>query len=72
MPLVPLWSGLILNIVKLYNHPTDNNAPVENWFRIVKYSVFDGKFNIKAQILFDRYIQIFKRELLHLDLDLRL
>ena len=47
MPLVHLWSGLILNIVKLDNHPTDSNAPVENWFRIVKYSVFDGKIDIK-------------------------
>ena len=48
MPLVPLWSGLILNIIKPDNHPTDSNAPVENWFRIVKYSIFDGKLNIKA------------------------
>ena len=37
MQLVHLWSGLILNFVKLDNHPTDSNAPVENWFRIVKY-----------------------------------
>ena len=48
MSLVPLWSGLILNNVKLDDHPTDSNAPVENWFKIVKYSVFDGKLNIKA------------------------
>ena len=48
MPLAPLWSGLILNNVKLDNHPTDSNASVENWFRIVKYSIFDGKLNIKS------------------------
>ena len=39
MPLIPLWSGLILNNVKLDNLPTDSNASVENWFSIVKYSI---------------------------------
>ena len=48
MPLVPLWSELILNKVKLNNHPTNSNAPVENWFRIVKCTIFVGKLNIKS------------------------
>ena len=41
MPFVPLWSRLILNNVKLDNLHTDGNAHVENWSRIVKYSIFD-------------------------------
>ena len=41
-------SGLILNNVKLDNLPTDSNASVENWFRLVKYNIFDGKLNIKS------------------------
>ena len=39
MPLVPLWSGIILSIVNSKGSPTDSNAIAENWFRIVKHNI---------------------------------
>ena len=48
MPLVPLWSGIILSTVNSKGSPTDSNAIAENWFRIVKHSIFTPETNIKA------------------------
>ena len=43
MPLLPLWSGIILNKVYGSRVSTDSNAQVENWFEIVKHSIFKSK-----------------------------
>ena len=48
MPLVPLWSEIILSTVNSKGSPTDSNAIAENWFRIVKHSIFTSETNIKA------------------------
>ena len=48
MPLLPLWSGIILSTVNSEASSTDSNAIAENWFRIVKHSIFNSETNIKA------------------------
>ena len=48
MPLLPLWSGIILCTVNTGNVTTDSNASVENWFRIVKHNIFDTDSRLKA------------------------
>ena len=45
MPLIPLWSGIILSSD---GPSTDSNAIVENWFKIVKYSIFNSETGIRA------------------------
>ena len=45
-PLLPFWTGIILS--KINDSTTDSNAIIENWFRIVKYSIFKSETNIKA------------------------
>ena len=48
VPLVPLWSEIILSTVNSKGSPTDSNAIAENWFRIVKQNIFTSETNIKA------------------------
>ena len=48
MPLLPLWSGIILRTVNSGGNVTDSNAIVENWFRIVKHSIFNSVTGIQA------------------------
>ena len=48
MPLLSLWSGIILNKVYGSRVSTDSNAQVENWFKIVKYSISKSKVNIRV------------------------
>eukprot|EP00800_Vazella_pourtalesii_P014675 TRINITY_DN3778_c0_g1_i6.p1 TRINITY_DN3778_c0_g1~~TRINITY_DN3778_c0_g1_i6.p1 ORF type:complete len:241 (-),score=17.20 TRINITY_DN3778_c0_g1_i6:49-771(-) len=48
MPLLPLWSGIILRTVNSDGNVTDSNAIVENWFRIVKHSIFNSETGIQA------------------------
>ena len=57
MPLLPLWSGIILSRVntKENSTTTDSNASVENWFRIVKHSILNSESRIKAHILLDQF-----------------
>ena len=45
-PLLPFWTGIIL--CQINDATTDSNAMIENWFRIVKYSIFKSETNIKA------------------------
>ena len=46
LPLLPLWSGVILN--PAINLSTDSNASVENWFRIVKHSIYNSETGMRA------------------------
>ena len=48
MPLLPLWSGIVLHTVSSSGSPMDSNAYVENWFRIVKHSIFNSEIGIRA------------------------
>ena len=49
MPLLPLWSGIVLNRVNTKDDTTTGcNANVENWFRIVKHSILNSESSIKA------------------------
>ena len=48
MPLLPLWSGIILCTVNSSENATDSNAIVENWFRIVKHSILNSETGIRA------------------------
>ena len=50
MPLLPLWSGIILSGVNTKENSTtiDSNASVENWFRIVKHSILNSESRMKA------------------------
>ena len=48
MPLLPLWSGIILSKVKVNAVSTDSNAQVETWFKIVKHSIFQSQINIRV------------------------
>ena len=48
MPLLPLWSGIILCTVNSSENETDSNAIVENWFRIVKHSILNSETGIRA------------------------
>ena len=48
MPLLPLWSGIILSKVKVNAVSTESNAQVENWFKIVKHSIFQSQINIRV------------------------
>ena len=41
IPLLPLWSGIILCTVSSSENATDSNAIVENWFRIVKHRILN-------------------------------
>ena len=50
MPLLPLWSGIILCTVSSSGSSMDGNAYVENWFRIVKHSIFNSETGIRAFI----------------------
>ena len=40
MPLLSLWSGIILSKVNINGISTDSNAEVENWFKIVKHCIY--------------------------------
>ena len=48
MPLLPLWSGIILRTINSDGNVPDSNAIVENWFRIVKHSIFNSETGIQA------------------------
>ena len=48
MPLLPLWSGIILCTVSSSENATDSNAIVENWFRIVKHCILNSETGIRA------------------------
>ena len=48
MQLLALWSGIILSRVKVNGISTDINAEVENWLKIVKYSIFKSLINIRV------------------------
>ena len=48
MPLLPLWSGIILCTVSSSENATDSNAIIENWFRIVKHSILYSETGIRA------------------------
>ena len=49
MPLLPLWSGIILSTVNPASYVcTDSNASVENWFRIVKHSIYNSDDRLRA------------------------
>ncbi|KAI6651821.1 hypothetical protein LOD99_4700 [Oopsacas minuta] len=48
MPLLPLWSGIILSKVNINAISTDSNAEVENWFKIVKHCIFKSQNNIRV------------------------
>ena len=62
MPLLPLWSGIILCTVNTGNVTTDSNASVENWFRIVKHNIFDTDSWLKsADFIRSIYINIDNR-----------
>ena len=43
MPLLPLWSGIILCTINSSDNATDSNAIVENWFRIVIHSILNSE-----------------------------
>ena len=45
MPLLPLWSGIILSRVnaKENSTTTDSDASVKNWFRIVRQSILNSE-----------------------------
>ena len=47
-PLLPLWSGIILSSINSEEISTDSNAIVENWFRIVKHSIFNSETLMQA------------------------
>ena len=48
MPLLPLWSGIILSKVNIDGISTDSNAEVENWFKIVKHCIFKSQNNMRV------------------------
>ena len=49
---LPLWSGIILRTVNSDGNVTESsNVIVENWFRIVKHSIFTSETGI--QLLFN-------------------
>ena len=48
MPLLPLWSGIILCTINSSDNATDSNAIFENWFRIVKHSILNSETGIQA------------------------
>ena len=48
MPLLPLWSGIILSKVNINGISTDSNAEVENWFKIVKHCIFKLQNNMRV------------------------
>ena len=48
MPLLPLWSGIILSKVNIDGISTDGNAEVENWFKIVKHCIFKSQNNMRV------------------------
>ena len=48
MPLLSLWSGIMLCTVNLSENATDSYAIVENWFRIVKHSILNSENGIRA------------------------
>ena len=68
MPLLPLWSGIILGTVNSESNVTDRNAIVENWFRIVKYSIFILRTGIQAADFIEQFKRILKIELQYLSL----
>ena len=50
MPLLPMWSGIILFGLcgeKEYT-VSDSNVSVENWFRIVQHSILNYESRLKA------------------------
>ena len=46
MPIIPLWTGVILS--KSCDESTASNASAENWFRIVKHPILETKVNVRA------------------------
>ena len=46
-PIIPFWTGIILSTVRVSEKTTDSNAIVENWFKIVKHSIFKSETNIR-------------------------
>ena len=62
MPLLPLWSGIILSTVKNNCSVTDSGAIAENWFRIVNHSILNSDTGVQASIslrLFTRILTIY-------------
>ena len=47
MPLLNLWSGILLNIMNTEGNSTDSNAIVENWLIIMEHIIFNST-GIKA------------------------
>ena len=62
MPLVLLWSGIILSTVNSKGSPTDSNAIAENWFRIVEHNINTSKTNIKAADFIRKSVQLLRIE----------
>ena len=56
MPLLPLWSGIILSKVSINCISTDSNAEVENWFKIVKHCIFKSQIISELVILYDVFL----------------
>ena len=48
MPILPLWTGVILSRSCDKNMSKASNAAAENWFRIVKHPIFETKVNVRA------------------------
>ena len=46
-PILTFWTGIILSTVRVSEKTTDSNAVVENWFKIVKHSIFKSETNIR-------------------------
>ena len=56
MPLLPLWSGIILCTVNSSENATDSNAINENWFRIVKHNLLNSETEYELLIFITVYI----------------
>lgn len=66
IPLLPLWTGVMLS-VSLPKHVTRlSNANVESWFNKVKTHIFEGKRNMRPGI----FVQRMKEEILVMMKDL--
>ena len=63
MPLIPLWSGIILTTVNPTSCVrTDSYASVENWLRIVKNTIFNSEIGIRAAYFIrSKYVNINNR-----------
>ena len=69
MQILPIWFGVILSQSSEENKFTVSNAIAENWFRIVKRTIFETKVNTKAGDFIRECTVILMIEFLYLKLD---